>query len=245
MSNQQPRPERRDMLFLQGGRTQGFNTFLTVRNSGRRSGGVLNPFGANKAVVRLRIVLYAVLVCSSCASKEIALEEPPIITSATYQHTQYNGGSQPIEARAAKDDAPPFVITYFRSEEDLEQDRGGSTEPPFETGGYYVRIERPAGNGYRQGRNIKIEYHIQKAFVSIIADPVKRAAWDGGPKEITARIEPSVEPPLIFSYFAANDPDGKALESPPGKRGRYRVTAVFPGNERYMGASKEIELWIE
>jgi hypothetical protein len=112
-------------------------------------------------------------------------------------------------------------------------------------GDYYVRIERPGGNGYRQGRNIKIEYHIQKAFVSIIADPVQRVTWDGGPKEITARIEPPVEPPLRFSYFAANDPDGKALGGPPGGRGRYRVTAVFPGNERYMGASKEIELRIE
>jgi hypothetical protein len=110
-------------------------------------------------------------------------------------------------------------------------------------GDYYARIERPGGNGYRQGKNIKIEYHIQKAFISIVADPVQRFAWDGGPKEIAARTEPPEEPPLVVSY--AGDSAGTALASPPAERGRYRVSVVFPGNDRYMGASKEIELRIE
>jgi hypothetical protein len=181
----------------------------------------------------------------SCASKEGALEEAPIITSATYQHTQYNGRNQAVEVAAAKDDAPPFIVTYFGSEADLEQDRNGSVEPPLEVGDYYARVERPAGNGYRQGNNIKIEYHIQKAFVSIVAEPVQRFAHDGRHKEITARTEPPVEPPLVVSYFAAGDPASKALGSPPRERGRYRAAVVFPGNERYMGASTEIEQWIE
>jgi hypothetical protein len=181
------------------------------------------------------------LLFFSCALKEGTLEEAPILTSATYQHTQYNGRGQAVEVGAAKDDVPPFVITYFRSEEDLEQDRNGFSGAPSEVGDYYARIERPAGNGYRQGKNIKIEYHIQKAFVSIVADPVQRFAWDGGPKEITASIDPPVEPPLVFSYAAAGD----VLAAPPSARGRYRVSIVFPGNDRYMGASKEIELWIE
>jgi hypothetical protein len=114
-------------------------------------------------------------------------------------------------------------------------------------GDYYARIERPAGNGYRKGNNIKIEYHIQKAFISIIAEPVQRFAYDGTPKEITALAEPPVKPPLIVSYFAAGDSSssGKALGSPPRERGQYRVAVVFPGNERYMGASTEIEQWIE
>jgi hypothetical protein len=177
----------------------------------------------------------------SCASKEGPLEDAPIITSATYQHTQYNGRGQAVEVQAAKDDAPPFVVTYFRSEEDLEQGRNGVVEPPADVGDYYARIERPGGNGYRRGNNIKIEYHIQKAFVSLVADPVQRFAWDGGPKEIAARTEPPVEPPLVVSYFAGD----AALAAPPAARGRYRVTLVFPGNDRYMGASKEIELLIE
>jgi hypothetical protein len=187
----------------------------------------------------------ATLVFFSCASKENVLEDPPIITSATYQHTQYNGRAQPIEALAAKDDAPAFVITYFTSEEDLERGRNGSAEPPREVGDYYARIERPAGNGYRQGKNIKIEYHIQKAFLAIIADPLQRFAWDGGPKEIAARTEPRTETPLVLSYFAAGDPAAGALAEPPARRGRYRVAVVFPGNARYMGASKEVEMLIE
>jgi hypothetical protein len=81
----------------------------------------------------LFVILPALLFCS-CASKEGAPEEAPIITSATYQHTQYNGRGQAVEVAAAKDDAPPFIITYFRSEEDLEQDRNGFTGAPFDVG---------------------------------------------------------------------------------------------------------------
>jgi hypothetical protein len=199
----------------------------------------------NRVLGKARTILVIpALLLFSCAPKEDALEEAPIITSATYQHTQYNGRGQAVEVAAVKDDVPPFIITYFKSEEDLEQNRNGSVEPPLEVGDYYARLERPAGNGYRQGKNIKIEYHIQKAFLSIIADPVQRAAWDGGPKEIAAHTEPPQEPPLIISYAAAN-PAAAALASPPTERGRYQVTVVFPGNDRYMGASKEVELRIE
>jgi hypothetical protein len=180
----------------------------------------------------------------SRALKERALAEAPIITSATYQHTQYNGRGQAVEVVSARDDAPPFVVTYFRSEEDLEQDRNGFVEAPLDVGDYYVRIERPEGNGYRRGNNIKIEYHIQKAFIAIIAGPVQRFAWDGRPKEIAARTEPPEEPPLIVSYFTAG-PGGTALAAPPSERGRYRAGIVFPGNHRYMGASKEVEMRIE
>jgi hypothetical protein len=190
-------------------------------------------------------VFLLIILLFSCAPKEGALEEAPIITSATYQHTQYNGRGQAVEVSAAKDDVPPFVITYFTSEEDLERDRDGSVDPPAEVGDYYARIERPAGGGYRRGGNIKVEYHIQKAFVSILADPVQRFRHDGGPKEIAARTEPPQEPPLAVSYFAAGDPAAQPLAVPPVERGRYRVTVVFPGNDRYMGASRELELRIE
>jgi hypothetical protein len=202
------------------------------------------------AQAALVCMLLSAFLFFSCASKEGALEEAPIITSATYQHTQYNGGSQAVETAAAKDDVPPFIVTYFRSEEDLEGNLNGFTEAPREVGDYYVRIERPAGNGYRRGNDIKIEYHIQKAFISIIADPVQRFAWDGGPKEAVARTEPPEEPALIVSYTAGPGGDSAAgssvpLSGPPLERGRYRVSIVFPGNDRYMGASKDIELWIE
>ncbi|MDR0709431.1 MAG: hypothetical protein LBF77_05140 [Spirochaetaceae bacterium] len=190
--------------------------------------------------------LIAACAVFSCVSRESAPEEAPIITSATYQHTQYNGRTQAVEVSAAKDDAPPFVITYFTSEEDLEQDRNGFPDAPVDVGDYYARIERPAGNGYKQGRNIKIEYHIQKAFVSIVAEGVQRFVYDGGHKEAAVRCEPPVD--LVVNYFTAGNtaPEGsRALPSPPAEKGRYRVSIVFPGNDRYMGASREIELLIE
>jgi hypothetical protein len=114
-----------------------------------------------------------------------------------------------------------------------------------EVGDYYVRIERPGGNGYRQGKNIKIEYHIQKAFISLAADPVQHFTYDGRPKEAAVYTDPPVD--VAVNYFTAPDSAGntRALDSPPVERGRYRAVLVFPGNERYMGASKEIELRIE
>jgi hypothetical protein len=193
----------------------------------------------------LAALLAAPLFLISCASKSDAMEEPPIITSATYQHTQYNGSSQPVDVRAAKDDVPPFIVTNFTSEENLENGEGGFSEAPAETGDYYVRVERPAGNGYKAGRNIKIEYHIQKAFISVIADPVQRFTWDGAPKTIAATADPPVG--LTVTYFPAEDSQAPAaaLAAPPAARGRYRAVVFFPGTDRYMGASREIDLIIE
>jgi hypothetical protein len=193
-------------------------------------------------------VLLVILLLASCVSRESALEDPPIITSATYQHTQYNGRGQPIEAAAAKDDVSPFVVTYFSSEDDYYDNKNGATEAPAEVGDYYVKIERPAGNGYKRGKDIKIEYHVQKAFITLNADPAQRFVYDGTPKEAAARAEPPVD--LTVSYFAVDNVIignlvASALASPPTEKGRYRALISFAGNARYMGASKEIELLIE
>jgi hypothetical protein len=75
--------------------------------------------GAGGTFSRIPLLITA-LVFFSCPSKEGALEDAPIITSATYQHTQYNGRNQAVEVSAARDNAPPFIITYFRSEAELE-----------------------------------------------------------------------------------------------------------------------------
>ncbi|MDR2313188.1 MAG: hypothetical protein LBE02_01475 [Spirochaetaceae bacterium] len=185
----------------------------------------------------------------ACISEEDrALQDPPIISSASYQHTLYTGSPQPIEARAAKDDVAPLLITYFPSEQALLRNEGGSRAPPSEVGDYYVRIERPGGNGYKRGRDIKVEYHIQKAFVAIVADPVQRFVYDGAPKEPVVRSEPPVELHILYTPVpAAGDAteDPPVLNFPPSGRGVYRVTIVFSGNERYMGASRDIELRIE
>ncbi|MDR3174365.1 MAG: hypothetical protein LBU19_08960 [Treponema sp.] len=212
--------------------------------TGRIAGDDKGAWNAMGKFLRAALFVTAFLFFS-CASKKGTLEDAPIITSATYQHTQYNGKNQAVEVTAAKDDVSPFIVTYFSSEDDLEQDRNGSIEAPREVGDYYARIERPGGNGYQRGKNIKIEYHIQKAFISLIADPVQHFAYDGEPKEAAVYTEPPVD--IGVSYFNAPDSAGNAetLASPPVERGRYYALLVFPGNERYMGASKEIELWIK
>jgi hypothetical protein len=197
----------------------------------------------SKVISPILCSLFVIIYILACSSQK-DLEDPPIITSATYQHTQYNGRSQPVEISAAKVDVPPFVVTYFTSEENLEKNEGGLSEAPAEVGDYYVRIERPEGNGYRKGGNIKIEYHIQKAFISITAEPVQRFTYDGKPKEALVHTEPPVD--LVVTYFITGNPgDDSPLASPPAARGRYQALISFPGNERYMGASKDIEMLIE
>jgi hypothetical protein len=182
-----------------------------------------------------------------CAEKT-RLEDPPIITSATYQHTLYNGRNQPIEATAAKNDTPPFFITYFSSEENLEQDIGGKAEPPSEVGDYYARIGRPAGNGYKRGKDIKVEYHIQKALVDIKAEAEQRFSYDGYPKTASAFTEivtldggQPASLDLSYTYFSGENP----LPGPPAQKGVYQVHVYFSGNAHHMGASKEIRLVIE
>jgi len=183
----------------------------------------------------------AVLAFAACTSKQ-GLEDPPIITSATYQHTLYNGRGQPIEATASREGAPPPVITYFRSEEDLHADRNGSSEAPVEVGDYYVRVRRPAGNGYRAGNDITVEYHIQKALVTITAEARQEFAYDGKPKAVVFSVDQNVEPDVAY-YHAASTMRGFPIE-PPTERGVYLVVISWTGDANYMGASKEVELVI-
>jgi hypothetical protein len=197
------------------------------------------------AILLLFLAGLAACLTVSCVSKKQALEDAPIITSATYQHTQYNGRNQPVEASAAKEGGSAFIVTYFRSEEEREHGLYGSAEPPAEVGDYYVRIERPEGNGFRRGNPIDVEYHIQKAFIAIVAEPVQRFPYDGTPKAAEVLTDPPADPPPVMTYTAWDDTTTPPSSDPPRNRGRYCVTIVFPGNERYMGASKELELWIE
>jgi hypothetical protein len=185
------------------------------------------------------LFLFGLARCGVREKTAVGLEEPPIITSATYQHTLYNGKPQPIEARAAREDTAPFVITYFSSLEALERNEGGLTEAPAEVGTYYARIERPAGNGYARGRDIPVEYHIQKGFLNIIAEEKQEALYDGRPGRITARTDPPVELEIRYRL-------GEQVLSGEGptEPGLYRVTLSYPGDERLMGASRDIEFRI-
>ena len=187
-------------------------------------------------------VTAATLLFAACTSKQ-ALEDPPIITSATHQHTLYNGRGQPIEAATAKEGAPSPVITYFRSEEDLHADRDGLSEPPTEVGNYYVRIRRPAGNGYRAGKDITVEYHIQKALVTITAEERQEFAYDGKPKAVVFSVDQNVEPGVAY-YHAASAMRGFPLSETPSERGVYRAVIFWDGDAHHMGALKEVVLTI-
>ena len=186
------------------------------------------------------------LALAACTSKQ-ALEDPPIITSATHQHTLYNGRGQSIEAVAAKEGAPSPVITYFRSEEDLHADRDGSSEAPAEVGNYYVRIRRPAGNGYRAGKDITVEFHIQKKLVTITAEERQEFVYDGNPKAIVFSVDQNVEPGVV--YYHSPPPTrptmhGFPLTEPPIERGLYLAVITYSGDAHHMGASKEVQLII-
>jgi len=200
------------------------------------------------------------LALTACTSRQ-ALEDAPIITSATHQHTLYNGKRQPIEAATSKKNAPSLVITYFRSEEDLHADRNGSSEPPAEVGNYYVRIRRPAGNGYRAGKDITVEYHIQKALVTITAETTQEFAYNGSPIAVVFSVDQNVKLNVAYYHAASaaqkgttpNRPQaaglgagsrGFPLGEPPSERGTYRAVISYAGDAHHMGASKEVELVI-
>jgi len=183
------------------------------------------------------------LTLLACTTKQ-ALEEPPIITSATHQHTLYNGREQAIEAKASKEDAPSPVITYFRSEKDLHADRNGSSVAPVEVGDYYVRVRRPAGNGYRAGKDITVEFHIQRALVTITARERQEVMYDGKPKAVAFSVDQNVEPGVEY-YHSASKMSGFPLSEPPKERGTYRALITWSGDAHYMGASKEVLLVIK
>jgi hypothetical protein len=197
-------------------------------------------------------LVFAAVFCAlaGCGVREAAadLEDPPIITSATYQHTLYTGKPQPIEARAAGEGPPPFVVTYFPSLEALERNEGGTAEPPSAVGSYYARIERPPGNGYARGRDIPVEYYIQKAFVNILAEEKQEALWDGLPKRARASAEPPVELTVTYyPYPGAGGPGAEGplpLKEPPRDPGVYRAVISYPGDENYRDASREVEFSI-
>jgi len=189
------------------------------------------------------LIVAMMLIFAACTSRQ-TLEEPPIITSATHQHTLYNGRGQSIEATASKKGAPPPVVTYFRSEEDLNADRNGSSVAPTEVGNYFVRIRRPAGNGYRAGKDITVEFHIQRALVTISAEARQEFAYDGNAKAVVFSVDRNVEPSVAY-YHTASTMRGLPLNEPPKDRGVYKAVITWNGDAHYMGASKEVELVIK
>ena len=133
-----------------------------------------------------------------------------------------------------------MVITYFRSEEDLHADRDGSSEAPAEVGNYFVRIRRPAGKGYRAGNDITVEYHIQKALVTISAGERQEFVYDGKPKAVVFSVDKNVQPDVAYRAVR-----GQPLNGLPTERGDYFAIISWASDAHYMGASKEVEMVIK
>jgi hypothetical protein len=195
-----------------------------------------------------------------------SLQAPPPFVSPLYQEAVYNGKPQPVEARAAADDIPAFIIVYYAAENARYFGEGGTFEAPVNAGVYYVMITRPSGNGYAKGKDVMVEYHIKKADVQIVADTVQNAAYNGDPKRVIASAEPAV--PLSFSYYptvavryaavrALSEPSEdtqsgasaalrglRRVERAPIEQGTYYAVVYFPGDDNYQLAYKEVDITI-
>jgi hypothetical protein len=98
--------------------------------------------------IALVFALCGIAACSSRKSAELL--DPPIITSATYQHALYNGEAQSIDARAAKKNAP-LIVTYYASEADYDADRNGFAEAPKRSGLVLCAYTATPGQGLQTG----------------------------------------------------------------------------------------------
>jgi hypothetical protein len=209
----------------------------------------------------LPVVVSAVLLFA-CASTTGGLKKAPDVEVPLRQSAVYSGESQPISIHISEEDAP-LVITYFDSLEALEQEKDAKSEAPVEGGLYYVRIERPEGNGYDAGDSLIVEYRIEPKEVYIIAEDRQEAIYDGNPKRIKAAADAPV--PLSYSYFPnresmltvfrraevqserrSNVPRGYTrVERPPIEPGTYYVLVYYNGDRNYQSVSKEIGFTIK
>ena len=184
----------------------------------------------------------------------------PGIVSSLSQRGTYTGEPQAFEVQSAQADAP-LEITYFESFEALENGESGSPEPPVNGGRYYVRIERPEGNGYAAGPDIIAEFLIERRQVNISAEEKQEAFYDGNPKRVTAETDVPVR--LSAAYFPSAEtrraateagpaPEQRSaalrgltrVETPPKEPGTYYATVYFSGDRNYLPASREVEFTI-
>ncbi|MDR2619060.1 MAG: hypothetical protein LBC62_09335 [Treponema sp.] len=189
---------------------------------------------------------------------------PAEIISPLKQSVVYNGRPQPVDARSDRD--VPLVVTYYPSLGAWWFDEDGTREAPVNAGLYYVKINRPAGNGYARGEDVMVEYSITKAVITIKAEKVQSASYNGDPKRVQASSEPQV--PLSFSYYPApevraaavkalSQPDENALsgistalrglkrvERAPIEQGVYYVVVYYPGDDNHFFAYAEVDFTI-
>jgi hypothetical protein len=210
----------------------------------------------NKVAIAIAVVV-AVISCKTAGG---GLRRAPDVAADLFQSTVYNGEPQGVELRV-RDDAP-LVVTYFDSQEALEQGAGGTVETPVDAGLYFVRVERPEGGGYAEGQDIVIEFRIERKALRITAENKQEALYDGSAKRVKAEADAPVL--LSASYFPTAEarqaatrvdvqPEQRSaalrgftrVEHAPKEPGTYYVTVYYPGDNNYLPASKEIEFTIK
>ncbi|MDR1428870.1 MAG: hypothetical protein LBI85_01150 [Spirochaetaceae bacterium] len=197
----------------------------------------------------LLIAFTVFLFLGSCGSVDTAKDVPPLTVPA-YQETVYTGNPQPIDVQGT----PSLELCYFSSMEALGRDEDGSGDAPFAAGVYYVRVRRA---GASPADDLIVEYHIEKAPVTIMAEPVQEAVYNGSPKSVTAASEPPLGlravyyPTRAAREAAANSPAASEIlrgftrvERAPIEPGTYYVTVYYPGDANYRYAKLDIELTI-
>jgi hypothetical protein len=85
-----------------------------------------------------------------------------------------------------------------------------------------------------------VEYHIQKALVTITAETRQEFVYDGKAKTVVFSVDQNVQPDVAYYGAAPREPIG----GPPVERGVYLAIITWTGDAHYMGASKEAELVI-
>lgn len=194
------------------------------------------------------IAFTILLFLGSCASvdTENTEENDPPLTVPAYQQTVYNGKPQPIDV--PQTGQGPLEIRYFSGRGELDGE--GSEDAPFAAGVYYVRVRRPGDVS-----GLIVEYHIEKAPVTIIAEPVQEAVYNGSPRSVTARSEPSLGLNAVY-YPTREAREARSSAAPevlrgytrveraPIEPGTYYVTVYYPGDANYQYTEFDIELTI-
>jgi hypothetical protein len=222
-----------------------------------------------RLVCSVAFLIMAVLwVCFSGSCKttdgDVLAAKAMGFVSPLRQERVYNGEPQPIEAQSSTATAPPFVVTYYTSEEACAAREGGKSKAPAGAGLYYVRVEQ--GGGLDPELSVIVEYLIEKAQVTILADEKQSAYYNGDPKRVMAVSEPPLT--LSFSYYPnaeAREAAARAFSQPGGdtevsassalkgftrvgrapiEQGVYYVLVFFPGDENCHAAYKEVEFTI-
>ncbi|MCL2834294.1 MAG: hypothetical protein FWD78_14070 [Treponema sp.] len=188
----------------------------------------------------------------------------PVITVSPYQEAVFTGS--PLTITAYCESPVPLIITYYSSRDDYWMIRGGFFDGPVEPGTYYVNINSAPGYGYGPAGDTLVEFCIKKAPVTITAEALQSAPYNGSPRRVLALAEPDVQ--LSYSYYpnaqlqqaaleAFLRPDGNVqsslssalqnftrVERAPVEQGVYYVLVFFPGNARYEPACAEVEFTI-